>query len=68
MEVSGSSRWPGIIAFSSLLPFLLFSALGGFFADRYNRRNVVIAASFGNTVLAIIIAVSYTHLTLPTKA
>jgi len=57
VEASGSSRWAGIIAFSSLLPFLLFSALGGFFADRYNRRNVVIAASFGNTVLSIIIAV-----------
>ena len=57
VEESGSSRWPGIIAFSSLLPFLIFSAIGGFFADRYNRKNVVLATSFGNTILAVLIAV-----------
>ena len=56
VEESGSSRWPGIIAFSSLLPFLIFSAIGGFFADRYNRKNVVLATSFGNTILAVLIA------------
>ena len=57
VEESGSSKWPGIIAFSSLLPFLLLSAFGGFLADRYNRRNVVLIASIGNTILAILIAI-----------
>ena len=55
VEKSGSSTWPGIIAFSSLLPFLIFSALGGFFADRYNRKNIVIITCVGNTILAILI-------------
>ncbi len=57
VEKSGGSRWPGIIAFSSLLPFLLFSPAGGFLADRYNRRDVVLTTCLANTILAVFIAI-----------
>ena len=57
IEESGTSRWPGIIAFSSLIPFLLFSPVGGFLADRYNRRNIILVCCVGNTLLSILITV-----------
>ena len=57
VEESGTSRGPGIIAFSSLIPFLLFSPVGGFLADRYNRRDIVLVCCVANTLLSILIAV-----------
>lgn len=57
VEESGASRWPGIIAFCSLIPFLLFAPVGGFLADRYNRRNIILASCIGSTLLSILITV-----------
>ena len=43
LEDSDSSGWVGVITFSSMLPFLLVSPVGGLMADRFDRRGLIVA-------------------------
>lgn len=38
-----AGKWQSLVQASFVLPFILFSALAGSLADRYNKRNVLIA-------------------------
>jgi MFS family permease len=40
---TGSAAWVGATTFVRLLPYILFGALGGVLADRYEKRTVIVA-------------------------
>ena len=42
LQKSDSSGWVGIVTFSSMLPFLVVSPIGGLMADRFDRRNLAL--------------------------
>src|SRR5450755_3749261 len=42
-RLTGSSLLLGTVAFAGQIPIFLFAPLGGMAADRWNRRNIVIA-------------------------
>ena len=56
LQRSNSSGWVGIITFASMIPFLLVSPIGGFMADRFDRRNVALATFVGSSVTLIVLA------------
>ncbi|MFQ5860256.1 MAG: MFS transporter [Dehalococcoidia bacterium] len=47
--LSGSSLWVGITVFANMVPLFLFAPLGGFLADRFDRRKLA-ASSMGVNV------------------
>ncbi len=53
---SGSSGWVGIIAFSSMLPFLVISPIGGLMADRFDRRSVALWTLVANALTLGVLA------------
>lgn len=56
-QLTGSVLAVGILNTVGYLPMVLFSVLGGTIADRYDRRHVVVAASFLSFVAAMVLAV-----------
>jgi MFS family permease len=55
-RISGSSVLLGAVGFSSQIPVFLFSPAGGIVADRFPRRNVVIATQTASMLLALALA------------
>ena len=55
--ITKSPLYLGIIATLSSLPILLFTLIGGMVADRYPKRNILIATQFLSIIPAIGIAV-----------
>lgn len=58
-----AGKWQSLVQASFVLPFILFSALAGSLADRYNKRNVLIAAKWLEVVP---MSVSFLSTFLPT--
>ena len=56
-RLTGSSALLGAVSFAGQIPIFLFSPLGGLAADRFPRRNVVIATQATSMMLACILAV-----------
>ena len=50
LEMSDSSAWVGIVTFAAMGPRFLIPPLAGYLADRFNRRDVLAAAYWANTV------------------
>ena len=48
LEMSDSSAWVGLVTFGSMIPFLVVSPVGGFLADRFNRRNLALVTFVGS--------------------
>ena len=70
-EMSGSSSSVGIVIFGSMIPFLVVSPVGGFLADRFDRRNLALltfvasaAAGTALVVLALLGTVAVWHVAL----
>ena len=57
-ERSEGSAWVGIITFSSLIPFLVVSPIGGLLADRVERRTLVWVSTIVNTLVAVGVAIA----------
>ena len=57
-ERSEGSAWVGIITFSSLIPFLVISPIGGLLADRVERRTLVWVSTIVNTLVAVGVAIA----------
>jgi len=51
-RLTGSALWLGIVGFSSQIPVLLLSPVGGVVADRYPRRATVVATQAASMLLA----------------
>src|ERR1700692_3305831 len=55
-RITGSSALLGLVSFAGQIPVFVLSPLGGYAADRWNRRSVVITAQSVSMVLALILA------------
>lgn len=55
-RLTGSAALLGLVGFSSQIPVFLLAPLGGSAADRYSRRNIVIATQTTAMLLALILA------------
>jgi MFS family permease len=61
-RLTGSSALLGLVSFASQIPVLLLSILGGIAADRFSRRQIVIATQTASMILAFALAgVTLTH-------
>ena len=56
LDRSDSSGWVGIIAFSSMIPFLVVSPVAGFMADRLDRQNLAVASLVGSSLTLAVLA------------
>lgn len=55
-RLTGSSLLLGLVGFAGQIPVLIFSPLGGLFADRYSRHRTVIATQTASMLLAFVLA------------
>lgn len=55
-KITGSVALLGLIGFAGQFPVFLLTAFGGAFADKYNRRNILIATQISSMSLAFILA------------
>jgi predicted MFS family arabinose efflux permease len=55
-DITGSSSFVGLVLFAQLGPMLLFSIVGGMFADTFDRRRLLITISATQGVLALALA------------
>jgi MFS family permease len=55
-RMTGSALLLGSVGFASQVPVFLFAPLGGIAADRFNRRQIVIATQTASMALAFILA------------
>jgi MFS family permease len=56
-QLTGSILAVGILNTVGYVPMILFSVLGGTIADRYDRRHIVVIASFLSFVAAMVLSV-----------
>ena len=56
LTMTGSAFWLGLDAFLGDAPFLLFSLLGGVFADRLDRRRILLGSQFVQMSSAFLLA------------
>ena len=56
LTMTGSAFWLGLDAFLGDAPFLLFSLLGGVFADRIDRRRILLGSQFIQLSSAFLLA------------
>ena len=61
-RLTGSSLLLGTVAFCSQIPVFLMAPIGGFAADKFNRRELVVATQAASMILAGILAtLTLTH-------
>lgn len=56
-RLTGSSLLLGTVGFAAQLPVFLIAPIGGTVADRYNRRNLIVATQACSMVLALIYSI-----------
>ena len=56
LTMTGSAFWLGLDAFLGDAPFLIFSLLGGVFADRVDRRRILLGSQFVQLTSAFLLA------------
>jgi MFS family permease len=59
-RISDSAATVGLMSLAYALPLLLISYIGGSFADRFPRRNIIIAGQTIGAVMALVLAVALT--------
>ncbi len=55
-RLTGSSVWLGAIGFASQIPVFLLAPVGGAFADRHDRRRILVATQAGSMLPAYVLA------------
>ena len=53
LELSGSAFYLGLVGFLGQLPIILFTLLGGAFADRFDRRKLLLVSQYVQMGVAI---------------
>jgi MFS family permease len=56
-DMTGRAGWTGLVAAAAFLPIGLLSPVGGALADRVDRRRFLLAATVGETLFAVALAV-----------
>jgi MFS family permease len=59
LEVTGSKTLTGLVAMSSYLPTLLFGLFAGAFADRFNRKKIMLWADSVRIFLVLLIPLAW---------
>ena len=57
-QVTDSAAWIGIITFAALIPALAFNPIGGYLADRMDRRTLLLACCVTNLMTAVVLAIA----------
>ncbi len=55
-RLTGSAVMLGLVGFSGQIPIFLLAPLGGAFADRHNRRNIIVFTQTASMLLAFVLA------------
>jgi MFS family permease len=55
-KITGSVALLGLMGFAGQFPVFLLTSLGGAFADKYNRRNILVATQTSSMILAFTLA------------
>jgi MFS family permease len=55
-RLTGSAAMLGFVGFSGQIPVFLLAPIGGAFADRHNRRNIIVFTQTASMMLAFILA------------
>ena len=55
LDMTGSSIVTGLVAMGAYLPAMLFGLLGGVFADKYNRLNIMHLANISQSLTVLVI-------------
>lgn len=55
-QLTGTSRWPAIVAAAQMVPGILLGVWGGVLADRLPRRRLVFCTQFSLMILAFLLA------------
>jgi len=58
-EITGDVRWLAVTGAMQFLPFVLMGPIGGWMADRYDRRSVLIATQSASALLALLLWVAW---------
>jgi len=56
-RITGSALILGLVAFSGQIPMLVATPLGGYLADRYSKRNILLCTQVAEMLVAIALAV-----------
>src|SRR5947207_5262094 len=56
LTLTNSSFWLGVVGFAGSIPFLIFTLFGGVFADRVNKRRLLLVTQTAMMVLAFLLA------------
>ena len=57
-RLTGSSALLGLVSFIGQIPVLFLSPVGGYAADRFSRRNLVVVTQSVSMVLALILLIA----------
>ncbi len=57
LDLSGSAFYLGLVGFLGQLPILLFTLLGGAFADRVDRRKLLLGSQYVQLTVAVILTI-----------
>ena len=57
-QITDSPAWIGIITFAALIPSLVFNPIGGYLADRMDRRLLLMYCCATNFLTAVALAVA----------
>ncbi len=56
LTLTNSSFWLGVVGFAGSIPFLIFTLFGGVYADRVNKRHLLLVTQTAMMVLAFLLA------------
>jgi MFS family permease len=56
ITLTNSSFWLGVVGFAGSIPFLMFTLFGGVFADRVNKRRLLVVTQTAMMLLAFLLA------------
>ncbi len=56
LTLTNSSFWLGVVGFAGSIPFLIFTLFGGVYADRVNKRRLLVVTQTAMMVLAFLLA------------
>ena len=56
LTLTNSSFWLGVVGFAGSIPFLIFTLFGGVYADRVNKRRLLLVTQTAMMVLAFLLA------------
>lgn len=61
LNQTGSAALFGIVSACSFIPMIILSPIGGIFADRVNKRNIMVFLDFGTAALMTVFTLLFGH-------